>query len=288
MLLLAATTDKLQLTTSTAANIDVHADYMDMNSSTFAINGGGRQNTAISSATTTDIVAAPGGSTIRNIKTLHIRNKHASLANIVTVIFDQNGTDYELHKTNLLAGDSLEYIEGIGFFVLASNVGTGTGGVTVVRNGADHTLASTTPTEVTGLSVATGTGTFVFNYYILYSSSLAATGVRFDVNYDGTVSNFVWNQMFVGLIATASDANADQDSVLAAAAVYNAFSSRAKGTAGRGTTISVDTVNLDMLMRIEGLMIVTVAGNLKLYHGCEDANNTTVKVGSSLILIQTA
>jgi len=287
MLLFPNTTDKLQLVTSTAADIDVHVSYMDKNQSTGAISED-RKLTAIASAATTDIMASPGATTTRNAKTIHARNKHASLACTVTVVYDANGTDYELHKVNLLAGDSLEYIEGIGFFVLASNVGTGTGGVTVVRAASDHTLASATPTEVTALSLATGTGTFVFNYYLYYTTSLAATGVRFDMNYDGTVTAFLWNQMFVGLIATAADANADQDAILAAANVYNAFGSRAKGTAGRGTTLSVDTVSADMFMRIEGLMIVTVAGNLKLYHGSEDANNTTVKTGSSLILVQTA
>lgn len=287
MLLFPNTTDKLQLVTSSAANLDVHVSYMDKNQSTGAISES-RQLTAISSATTTDVMAAPGATVTRNLKTLHVRNKHASLANTVTVVYDANATDYGLHKVNLLAGDSLEYIEGIGFFVLASNVGTGTGGVTVVRAASDHTLASATPTEVTALTIATGTGTFVFNYYIYYSSSLAATGVRFDVNYDGTVTAFVWNQMWVDTSATASTAVPDQDAVGAAGQVYGAFASRAKGTAGRGVTLSVDTVSADMLMRIEGLMIVTVGGNLKLYHGSEDANNTTVKTGSSLILIQTA
>ena len=220
---------------------------------------------------------------------MHIRNKHASSPVTVTVIYDANGTDYELHKVNLLAGDQLEYIEGIGFFVISSNINTGTGGVTVARLSGDQSNSTTTPTEVTGLSIApTGTGTFVFDYYILYQAAAATTGVKFDVNHTGTVTAFVWNQMFVGLIATAADANPDQDGILAAANVYNSFSSRGKGTAGRGVTLSVDTAAADMLMRIEGLMIVTVDGDLELWHGSEVAAQSTVKAGSSLVLVKTA
>lgn len=63
-----------------------------------------------------------------------------------------------------------------------------------------------------------------------------------------------------------------------------AFGSRAKGTAGRGTTLSVDTINVDMLMIIEGTFVCTVTGDLELWHGSETAASTTVKAGSSLIL----
>lgn len=117
MLNLVLTTDKLQLVTDAAATVDVHASFADLSGTTVTP---GKQNTAITTATTTDIVAAPGASTTRNVKTLHIRNKHATLAVSVTVVFDANGTDYELHKATLLAGEALEYIEGIGFFTLTA------------------------------------------------------------------------------------------------------------------------------------------------------------------------
>jgi len=119
MLLLVATTDKLQLVTSAAVAVDVHASYMDYNGSTVTP---GRQNTAISTATTTDIVGVPGASTQRNIKTLHIRNKSASTPDDVTVLYNQNGTTYELHKVTLRPGECLEYIEGVGFFTLAAKL----------------------------------------------------------------------------------------------------------------------------------------------------------------------
>jgi hypothetical protein len=42
----------------------------------------------------------------RNVKTLHIRNKHASTSTDVMVVFDQNGTDFELWQVNLAPGSS--------------------------------------------------------------------------------------------------------------------------------------------------------------------------------------
>jgi hypothetical protein len=158
----------------------------------------------------------------------------------------------------------------------------------VARLSADQSNSTVTPTKVTGLDVTTGTGTFAFKYYIYYQAAAATTGVRFDVNHSGTVAPFLWNQYWVDVSATAATAAADQDEVLATGAVVGAFASRAKGTAGRGTTLSVDTLNADMLMVIEGLFICTVSGDLQLYHGSEVAAASTVKAGSSLILTRTA
>jgi len=124
MINLALTTDKLSLISSSAATLDVHVSYVEASSSTFAVNGIGKQNTAISSATTTDILGVPGASTIRNCKTINIRNKDSSLSCTVTVQFNANGTLYELHKAVVAAGECLEYVEGIGWFLVTSNLST--------------------------------------------------------------------------------------------------------------------------------------------------------------------
>lgn len=114
-----STTDKLQLITSSAATVDVHASWADLNAGVVTP---GRTNTAISSGATTDVVATPAASTTRNVKTLHVFNKDASLSDDVTVVYNANGTATNLIKVTLRPGDTLEYIEGIGFFVIAGNV----------------------------------------------------------------------------------------------------------------------------------------------------------------------
>jgi len=120
MFLLAATTDKLAVITTTTADLEVHVSYVDRNSSTGAWTGAGKQNTAITSVVAspgTDVLAAPASSTIRNAETINIHNDHASSSNTVTVSFNQNGTLFTLRKVTLAAGESLTYVEGVGWFV---------------------------------------------------------------------------------------------------------------------------------------------------------------------------
>jgi hypothetical protein len=123
MLFLIGNTDKLQLVTGSAASVDVVASFADASMAAPPVVQGdtfGTTPTAITTATTTDIVAAPAASELRKIKALHIRNKHATAATDVTVVLDRSGTDYELHKVNLLPGEALEYMEGVGFYELAT------------------------------------------------------------------------------------------------------------------------------------------------------------------------
>jgi hypothetical protein len=112
-------TDKLQLTTDQAVTIDVHASWVDDIPGTSVTPG--NTNTNITTATTTDIVATPGASTQRVVKHINIANKDGSLSCTVTVIFDKNGTDTQLFKVTLLAGEVLEYQEGIGWFVVTTD-----------------------------------------------------------------------------------------------------------------------------------------------------------------------
>lgn len=76
MLILASTSDKIQVITGSAlASTLVHASWVDNSSGTITP---GRTNTSISGAATTDVVGAPGASTYRNIRMLTVRNSNAS------------------------------------------------------------------------------------------------------------------------------------------------------------------------------------------------------------------
>lgn len=146
---------------------------------------------------------------------------------------------------------------------------------------ADFTNNAVALTKVTNLDFAMGIGSFIFEYVICYRSAALTTGISFAVNHSGTVTTFVWDQVFGAIVAADATAGADQDQILATAAPVRVFSSRAKFTTVRGVTISVDTANADMLMRIYGLAVVTVAGNLELWCGSEvAASQVTVKAGS--------
>jgi hypothetical protein len=112
MLILASSSDKLQLAVASAGSIDVHASWMD---NVAGAVGPGRTNTVtITTATTVDIVAPPASGAQRNVKTLHIRNR-GTANNDVTVWHTDGTTLVSLQKTTLLPGATLQYIDEIGF-----------------------------------------------------------------------------------------------------------------------------------------------------------------------------
>lgn len=151
---------------------------------------------------------------------------------------------------------------------------------------ADLNNSSVTAAKVTGLDLTLPIGIWQFTYMVRYQAAALTTGVKFDVNFTAATSWFLWNQRWVDVSAAAATAAPDQDEILSTGAVVGAFASRAKGTAGRGVTLSVDTAAADMLMVIEGTFQNTAAGNIELYHGSEVAAQSTVKAGSNLSLIK--
>lgn len=284
MLLLTSTSDKIDLITGQAADIDVHASYVDWASATATP---ARKNTAITTATTTDIVLAPGSSTARNVKSLVIRNRDSSDSTEVTVRHTDGTTVVELWKSTLAPGEKLVWTDGRGWVQYeAGGAEKPSVGVIITKVlAADQSNSTTTPTEVTGLKIPNvGPGTYQFFYTIIYQAAATTTGVRMSVNHDGTVSKFVANMHACDTSATAATATPDQDAVGAAGQVYTVMAARAKSTAGWGTTLGVDTANADMLMIIEGTMIVTATGELEFWHGSEVAAQSTIMAGSSVTL----
>jgi hypothetical protein len=112
MILLTSTSDKLQIVTSAAAAIDVHASWVD-NTATAVTPG--RTNSTITTAATTVVVGTPAASTQRNVKTLHVRNKHATASTDVTVQHTDGAIVVELYKATLVAGGMLQYVDDEGF-----------------------------------------------------------------------------------------------------------------------------------------------------------------------------
>ena len=109
MINLASTSDLIQVVTSHAAQIEVHASWVDLNGTTVTA---GRTNTPhITTATTTTIVASPASSTVRNVKHLNITNDHASQCCIVTVEHTDGTTVEELMSFALLPGENMIFNE---------------------------------------------------------------------------------------------------------------------------------------------------------------------------------
>lgn len=105
MLLLTSTSDIIRVVTgSPVSTITVQASYVDNASGTITP---GRTNTNITTATTTTIVAAPGSSTQRNVKGIHITNNSAASSTQVTVQHFDGTTSTDIMGVTLLAGENL-------------------------------------------------------------------------------------------------------------------------------------------------------------------------------------
>ena len=109
MLLLTSINDLIQVITDATSDIEVHASWVDNAAGTITP---GRTNTAsITTATTTTIVAAPAGSTQRNVKNLNFHNNHASTACLLRIVHTDGTVVSELMHTTLLAGEFLSFAE---------------------------------------------------------------------------------------------------------------------------------------------------------------------------------
>lgn len=183
MILLVATTDKLQLVTGTAVTVDVHVSGVESVSSGLTAPGSFKQNTAISTAATTDICTGPSASNTRNAKTLNIRNRDAAANVDVTVLYNQNGTTFELMKATLGPGDVLEYLDGVGWFTVTAR---GVPPVPVVST-SDQSIGASVTAYFTssGITIPTNrpckVGT-VFRWWVTMTKTGAGTAAAtFDV-----------------------------------------------------------------------------------------------------------
>lgn len=207
MLLLASISDLFELVTSSAANVDIVASYVDLSGSTVTP---GRQATTIAAAATTTIVSSPAASTYRTVKTLHIRNRHASTSNTVTIRFN-NGSSFELISVALPAGYVLHYDEGAGFEILdsggrslqnTSDNGSGaainsTNLVVLASDVTNNNATANTIADITGLSFSVTAGEeYFFRFNIEYTAAATTTGARFSINGPSSPTKLIYSSRY--------------------------------------------------------------------------------------------
>lgn len=180
-LVLLDTNDRLRVTTSSAADIDVVACTAQYTSAN-AFTAFGKELNTINSATTTTIVTAPpgtGGVDRINIKQLSLRNRHASLNNDLTIIFQDNATNYEIVKYTLRPGDTLVYQEGIGWDLKTNEFKLDV----KLACTSDVANATTSFADITGLTYPIESGKrYAFEAYLFHIENASTTGARFAVN----------------------------------------------------------------------------------------------------------
>lgn len=290
-MILSGTTDTLEITTTSSANTDVIVDYATMDDTTKEVTVGS-QETAISSATTTAVCAAPGAGLSRKAKWISIANRHASTAQTVTLLKDVSTTDYTIDSFTLAAGERASWTDSSGMTVFDAEgrvkiVPIPIGSVVTTRLAATVTNATTTAAKITGLDTSCSSGTYVFEYFLRAQSATTSVGFKLSNSYSGTATTF--DYIVFGLTAGTLDSTGVFDQSVTAPSVLAAMGDRAESTAAiLISTAGVDTVNVDQLLIIEGLMVCTTTGNLELYHASETATNTSIMLDSCLRLTKVA
>lgn len=275
MILLASTSDLLRVTTSAAVATDVHASWIDFDASTQTP---GRTNTAITTATTTNIVASPAAATERTVKTVTIRNKHASTSQDVTVIHTDGTTAVEQIKVTLLAGDALHYDEHNGWTVrdnfgrikrredsLIQAASPDFSTVILTSNVTNNNASANTIADVTGLSFAVTAGnTYWFRAFIQYTAAATGTGSRWSINGPASPTALIYKSEYAltTTTRTINEGLADYDLPAASNATSAATTSNIAWVEGFITPSASGTVIVRFASEVSGSAIVAKAGSI--------------------------
>jgi hypothetical protein len=180
---LVSTSDKISVITDAAVTTDVQASYADYDGSAVTP---GRKNSAITTATTTDVVLAPASSVYRKVKTLGIRNRHATTSVGIIVQHTDGTTVAQLWAGTLLAGEVVCYIEGVGWQYFAAGGAPKVAATklnTILRVISDVINATTSFADVTGLTVPLLSGRkYNFEAHLFHVNDATTTGSRFGYN----------------------------------------------------------------------------------------------------------
>lgn len=117
-ILLTATSETLEVATSSTASIDYKCEFADITTTTFTP---GTSQGNIAAITTTIIVSAPAASTQRQVKECRFYNRSTTASQTLTVKFDTSGTERFLYASVLAQSESLQYTESVGFFSFDSS-----------------------------------------------------------------------------------------------------------------------------------------------------------------------
>lgn len=276
MLLLTGTSDKVQLVTSSTAPLEVAATWLDSDTAITP----GRTLTEITTATTTDVVGSPSGSNKRNVQTLLIRNAHASTTNAVTVRITDGTTTVDVFSVALGAGETIQYLDGVGFQVL-----TIAGAVKTSQNQGANSLSSdqqsavlasdvtnnngtaNTIADVTGLSFPVTAGKkYRFRFQIQYTAAATATGSRWSINGPGGTMRY---ESFYSLTSTTITTNqglAAHDLPAACNATSAATGANTATIEGFYEASSTGSVIARFASEVSSSAIVAKAGSVVYFH----------------------
>jgi hypothetical protein len=182
----------------------------------------------------------------------------------------------------------------------AINWGAGTKNIFAVYSAADtnprvkalttdYTNNTTTGTEVAALSQTVEPGTYRFAYFVILRSAATTTGISLGVNFTGTQTALVIGLRYSGISITDASSSVDDVNVANTPTVQSGFASRTVSTTAPNLTgvRGVATANVDHLLVVEGVIVVTVAGDLELWAASEiGTSEIRLQTGSNLELLR--
>lgn len=181
-------------------------------------------------------------------------------------------------------GDGVDAGGASPFTRVAGASGAAGADVTLQRLTANCAASVSTTAAVCMTTTGVGAGVWNFKYVVRYQSSVTTTGVSFSVNHTGTTGAFLSDWKFVSTGTSAATGIADQVQAVNAGTTVEGKSERVKNTIS-SFSAGVDTINVDMLAILEGMIVVTVSGSLELKHATEiGATSTQVMDDTHLIL----
>lgn len=277
MLLLTSTSDKVQVVTSAVGDVDVAASWVDSGTPVVP----GRTLTGpITTAATTDVVAAPASSVQRNVQTLLIRNAHASVSNAITVRLTDGTTTVDVFKATLAPDEVLQYLDGVGFQVLASTgavktsqnqganaVGGGQLSTVLAADVTNNNGTANTIQDVTGLSFPVTSGKkYRFRFEIQYTAAATTTGSRWSISGPGGTMRY-----------------SSQYSLTTTSATFNEGLSAHDTPAASNASSAATAANL---ATIEGFYEATANGNVIARFASEVASSAIVAKAGSVVYYQ--
>lgn len=279
MIILTQTTDKIQVILSgaiTTNQLQCFASYRDTTTTSITP---GRNALVTNNTTAVNLVDSPASSTQRSVEYLNVYNSDTVSAT-VTILFNDNGTTYELYTGTILPSEKIEYHANSGFIILDQFGSSKTSityqpiplvdGYSTVILGSDYTnsnAVANTLEDITGYSFSVlNNKTYWFRFQYIIVPSIATTGHRVTIN-GPTFNDLGYNTM---LIASAASVSITWNNAYGSPATSNATTPSSGGTGF-----------------IEGIIRPSADGTLQARLASEVAGSgVTIKAGSVILYKQ--
>lgn len=162
----------------------------------------------------------------------------------------------------------------------------------VLKLGSQYTNATTTGTEVTGLSFnSLDAGTYFCRWALLYEAAATTSSIKFGVNITNTVSEFNANVYFPSAGVAAATGTMHDANNATTGQVWAYANTRTESTTAPnlGPWIATTNANVPHLIILEVLTVMTAGpGDIELWCASEVAAQISLEAGSSGICTRTA